>query len=59
MVTRKKRLAILTKDENALWEKLFSDYMNDGKSESSADRLTWRDLQKAVPRLQSFDGCKP
>jgi hypothetical protein len=52
-------LARLNKAENALWVKVFSDAVNNGKSSSKADSESWVAVKRSFPRLRKYDGCKP
>jgi hypothetical protein len=56
---RRRKLATLTPAENRDWEYFFSWYLNNGFTESQADRKAWKDLQQKYPRLKKFQGCKP
>jgi len=51
-----KRLADLTVEERAAQQKALNFYRYTGKGEAECERLVWRDLQAAFPRLQQFDG---
>jgi hypothetical protein len=60
MKTRKrKRLATLTEVEDRAWTEKFSFYVDEGKSDAEADRITWREMQEEFLRLKAFDGCEP
>ena len=52
-------LAKLTKAEDAFWVRVFSDAINNGKSESAADTEAWVAAKREFPRLAKYDGCKP
>jgi hypothetical protein len=52
-------LAKLTKAEDALWVKVFSDAVNSGRSDSQADREVWTAVKREFPRLKKYDGCQP
>jgi len=54
-----KRLAVLTQEEDRYWEHAYSEYLNEGQDEGSADEQAWRDCQEMFPRLKEFDGCDP
>jgi len=49
---------MLTPKENKAWEFAFCFHSEDGKSDSQADKLAWRDLCLDFPRLKKFDGCR-
>jgi len=51
-----KKLAVLTAEQNGFWEKNFAYYLNDGLSDSRADKLAWQDLQNEFPGLKKYDG---
>jgi predicted NUDIX family NTP pyrophosphohydrolase len=57
--TEDKMLAKLTKAEDAFWVRVFSDAINNGKSESAADTEAWVAAKREFPRLAKYDGCKP
>lgn len=49
----------LTGAQQSRWENYFSFYVQDeGKSDSAADRLAWRDLVKDFPELKKYRGAK-
>jgi len=55
-----KRIAYLTQEEDAFWERTFIAYVNEeGYDDDTADQLTWKHMQEAFPRLRDFDGCSP
>ena len=54
----KKRIAKLTLEEDRVWTGLFANYMDEGRTEAEADRLTWREMKILFPRLAKFDGCE-
>lgn len=56
---KKRRLAMLTQEEERAWIFAFGYYLEQNKSELEADELAWRDLQLEFPRLRKYDGCKP
>ena len=56
---RRRELAVLTSAENRDWEYFFSWYLNNGSTESQADRNAWKDLQAKYPRLKKYQGSKP
>ena len=51
------RIAKLTPEENHAWEFAFAFYVNEGHSDSKADRLSWRDMLLDFPRLKNYAGC--
>jgi hypothetical protein len=53
-----KRIATLTPEENHAWEFAFCFHLDAGKTDLQADKLAWRDLRLAFPRLPQFDGCR-
>lgn len=56
----KKRYARLTPWEDHCWVWYFGHYVaEEGKSDSEADRLAWRDMLSEFPRLRFHDGCEP
>jgi ribosomal protein S27AE len=55
----KRKKATLTEVEDAAWVEKFSFYVDEGKSDAEADRITWKEMQDEYPRLKAFDGCKP
>jgi hypothetical protein len=52
-----KQIAKLTSEENHAWEFAFCFYREECKTDSSADKLAWRDLQLEFLRLKDFSGC--
>jgi hypothetical protein len=50
--------AVLTAEENKAWEFAFSFHLDNGLSESRADKAAWKDVQAEFPRLRAFSGCK-
>ena len=58
-MAKKRRLAKLTAEEDKAWTTAFVHYKDDGKTDSRADRMAWRDVQEQFPRLKQYDGCKP
>ena len=60
MATKRKepRKAILTPEEDRIWVFTFTNYLDEGRTEKQADRLTWREMQPLFPRLAEFDGCE-
>ena len=58
MQKQSKRIATLTKAEDALWGKAFSAAVGYGLSDTAADRDAWKELQRVFPRLREFDGCR-
>lgn len=55
----KKRRAHLTPAQNKAWESAFAFHVGEGKSDSQADRLAWRDLVAEFPELKKFSGAHP
>jgi hypothetical protein len=53
-----KQIAELTPQENHSWEFAFTFYLDEGFSQSKADKLTWRDMLLEFPRLKHFAGCR-
>lgn len=53
----RRRKARLTPEQNRAWEKAFQFHVESGKSDSSADRLAWRDLVAEFPSLKKFSGA--
>lgn len=49
-----KGTAKLTPEEDRAWEKAFEYYLNEGKTDSQADRLAARDVRMEFPRLKKF-----
>lgn len=47
---------ILTPEENKRWEQLMAIGLNDGLTDSQADKGAWRGLCEEFPRLLEFDG---
>ena len=57
---RRGRHARLTLREEHCWLWYFGYYATDeGRSDSEADRLAWRDMLSEFPRLRFYDGCEP
>ena len=56
---KRKRLARLTPREDRCWIFGYSYYLDGGRSESHADKLAWRDLQREFSRLLTYRGCLP
>lgn len=50
MVTKK--LCKLTPSQNRFWEDVFSDSLNDGDSESVADKKAFRETKRRFPSLR-------
>jgi hypothetical protein len=58
MKTNPKRVAKLTPKENHAWEFAFAFYLDEGHSDSKADKFTWRDMLLEFPRLKAFTRCR-
>jgi hypothetical protein len=56
---KKKKLATLTPEEDRFWTNTFSDYVNDGYSDSKADKLAWKETVAQFPRLRAYQGATP
>jgi hypothetical protein len=54
-----RKLAALTPFEDKCWTFAFCTYLEKGKSDATADKLTWRDMQLDFPRLRIYGGCRP
>jgi len=52
----KKKLAVLTPEEDKAWETAFLFYQDEGWTDDEADENAWTDLQQTHPRLKAFDG---
>lgn len=48
--------ATLTAEEDKAWVNIFEYYINEGKSDTQADKLAWKDLQEQFPRLKNYSG---
>ena len=55
MVKKQIKVCKLTKVQDKFWENSFSDHMNDGESESTADKKAFRDLVRRYPSLKKCD----
>lgn len=56
---KKKRLALLSKEEDQAWESEFLFNLDEGASEATADRRAAKAVKKQFPRLKEFDGFHP
>lgn len=56
---KKKRLAILTPQEDKRWVFAFCFYIEGGYNDLQADHFAWRDLGLEFPRLKRYPGCLP
>ena len=54
----RKRRTTLTALEDSWWVSCFCFYLDEGKTDAEADRLTWREMLSQFPRLRFYDGCK-
>jgi hypothetical protein len=53
-----KKLAKLTKLEDAAWGAAMAFYLNEGLKNGAAAERAWADLQEQFPRLKAFDGAR-
>lgn len=51
-----RKLAILSSDQNAVWENAMVQYLNEGYSDQDADAQAWNDLLAEYPELVSYEG---
>ncbi len=56
---RKRKLAKLTRAEDAAWEWAWCYHMDDKPDAARADKLAWRDVCREFPRLRKYEGCLP
>ena len=56
---KERRRAKLTPWEDHCWVFAFCYYLDEGKTDADADRLTWSDMLSEFPRLRFYDGCEP
>ena len=54
-----KKRARLSIREDKQWVHYFCYYLNENKSDSQADKLTWLDMLLEFPRLRKYQGCLP
>ena len=47
-----KNICKLTPEQNKFWEDVFSDSLNDGDSESVADKKAFRETKRKFPSLR-------
>ncbi|MFA5217021.1 DUF2958 domain-containing protein [Sulfuricurvum sp.] len=52
----KKKLAILTPEEDKDWENAYISNLEEGLDDDEADESAWTELKEMHPRLQEFDG---
>lgn len=55
---RKESLAKLTPREDRCWVFAFCFHVDQGRTDSAADRLAWRDLRAEFPMLRNYSGCR-
>lgn len=58
MVKKKIKICKLTKKQNKIWISAFSFYLDEGKNQSQADKLAFKDLIKEFPKLKKCDKIK-
>lgn len=58
MKMKNPRVERLTPAEDAAWVDAFNFYLEDGKTDSQADKLAWADIQKQFARLRKASGVK-
>ena len=58
MKTKSRKLATLTKAEDAAWVYAFEYYKGIGLTDKRADERAWTDTKFEHPRLRGFDGCR-
>jgi len=54
-----KKHARLSVREDKQWVHYFCYYLNENRTDSQADKLTWRDMLLEFPRLRKYQGCLP
>ena len=54
----KKKLTVLTDEEEVAWNFAWEFYVNEGYEDNEAAELAWKDLQIEFPRLKGYDGIK-
>jgi hypothetical protein len=54
----KKRVAVLTPEEDKAWVFAFCYYKDSKLGDLEADRRTWRDMLLEFPRLKRYGGCR-
>ena len=59
LTNQSKKRAKLSVREDRQWVHYFCYYLLEGKTDSQADKLAWRDMLLEFPRLRSYDGCLP
>ena len=57
-MAKKRTLATLTLAEDRVWTDTFAAYVDEGMTDSKADRETWKEMLEQFPRLRAFDGCR-
>jgi hypothetical protein len=58
-MTKRRKLATLTVEENAAWIDYFTFAKHRGYSDLRADAYAWRHTCNDFPRLMVFDGARP
>ena len=53
------KLAKLTPEEDRIWTKYITFYIDDGWTDEKADKKAWEDLITEFPRLKEFQGALP
>lgn len=60
LVNARKKLARLSKSEDATYGNAFAEYFNNvRRSNVRADRWAWRECQRVHPRLKKYQGALP
>lgn len=59
-MAKKKKLKVckLNKKQDKVWTNAFEFYLDEGKSETQADKLAFRDLVKEFKKLKKCDKIK-